>query len=299
MSRFARSAHPRIAPCRPRIERLEPRLVRSFAAVAVEPAPGAHLTTSPAVLTVTFDHPIDFTSRGFNVILLDRVDDSGGLTSINDATEADGPRDDQLQLNLTPGQPLSPGHYEIILTGGSGLLSTDEEGLSGDGTDQALGDFWIVAQGVGLGDASDKLGTPGPIPTSISDALDFQANLEDVTLYKITLPEGHFWHLGLEVSAQRDGGSLDSALALFDDQGRPIATDEFGRLDAPKDPFLFAGLRPGTYYVGVSGTGNLPGEPGGYDPATRSAGSVPQTQAGGSPSHSTSSPTPRTRPPSS
>ena len=55
----------------------------------------------------------------------------------------------------------------------------------------------------------------------------------------------------------------------------------YGRRDAPHDPFLFAGLRPGTYYVGVSGTGNLPGEPGGYDPATRSAGSVPQTQAGG------------------
>ncbi len=79
----------------------------------------------------------------------------------------------------------------------------------------------------------------------------------------------------------RDGSALDSALALFDDQGRPIATDEFGRLDAPYDPYLFAGLRQGTYYVGVSGTGNLPGEPGGYDLTTRSAGSVPQAQAGG------------------
>ena len=279
MSRFARSAHPRIAPCRPRIERLEPRRVRSFATVAVDPAPGAHLTTSPAVLTVTFDHPIDPTSLGLGDIQLDEVDGSGGLTSIDGATEAVGRRDDQ--LILTPGEPPSPGHYEIILAGGSGLLSTDEEGLSGDGTDQALGDFWIVAkEGVGLGDAID-LGTPGPTPTSTSGTLDFQANPYDVALYKITLPEGHFWRLGLEVSAKRDGGSLDSALALFDDQGRPIATDDFGRLDAPYDPFLFAGLRPGTYYVGVSGTGNLPGEPGGYDLVTRSAGSVPQTQAGG------------------
>ena len=167
MSRFARSAHPRIAPCRPRIERLEPRRVLSFAAVAVDPAPGAHLTTPPAVLTVTFDHPIDPTSLGLGDIQLDEVDDSGGLTSIDGATEAVGPRDDQ--LILTPGQPLSPGHYEIILAGGSGLLSTDEENLSGlplDGTDQALGDFWIVAkEGVGLGDAID-LGTPGSTPTS-------------------------------------------------------------------------------------------------------------------------------------
>ena len=109
MSRFARSAHPRIAPCRPRIERLEPRRVRWFAAVAVDPAPGAHLTTPPAVLTVTFDHPIDPTSLGLGDIQLDEVDGSGGLTSIDGATETVGPRDDQ--LILTPGQPLSPGHY--------------------------------------------------------------------------------------------------------------------------------------------------------------------------------------------
>jgi hypothetical protein len=109
MSQYARSAHPRIAPCRPRIERLEPRRVRSFAAVAVDPAPGAHLTTSPAVLTVTFDHPIDPTSLGLGDIQLDEVDGSGCLTSIDGATEAIGPRDDQ--LILTPGQPLSPGHY--------------------------------------------------------------------------------------------------------------------------------------------------------------------------------------------
>jgi len=109
MSRFVRSAHPRIAPCRPRIERLESRRVRSFAAVAVDPAPGAHLTSSPAVLTVTFDHPIDPTSLGLSDIQLDEVDNSGDLTSIEGATEAVGPRDDQ--LILTSGEPLSPDHY--------------------------------------------------------------------------------------------------------------------------------------------------------------------------------------------
>src|SRR5262249_40430058 len=68
----------------------------------------------------------------------------------------------------------------------------------------------------------------------------------------------------------------------FDDQGRLVATDEVGRSDAPYDPYLFAGLDAGTYYVGVSGTGNLPGPAGGYDPATGDAGSVPQSQPGGS-----------------
>jgi hypothetical protein len=273
--RFGRYRNPR---GRPWLERLESRDLLSLSVVALDPIPGVHLTTAPTAVTITFNRPIDPTSLSNNDIQLDQVDNGGGRTSINDVTEAVGPRDDQLILK--PGQPLWPGHYEIFLARGSGLLSTDLEGLSGDGTDQAFGNFWIVAKGVGLGDAID-LGTPGPIPTSIPGALDFRANPEDVKLYKITLPDGHFWRLGVEVSSERDGGSLDSALALFDDQGRPIATDDLGRQDAPQDPFLFAGLRPGTYYVGVSGIGNLSGEPRGYDPATSSAGSVPQTQAGG------------------
>ena len=66
-----------------------------------------------------------------------------------------------------------------------------------------------------------------------------------VSLYRIQLDPGHFWRLGLEVTAQRDGGSLDTALALFDDQGRLIASDDVGRADAPKDPYLFAGLPTG------------------------------------------------------
>ncbi len=108
MSRFARSAHPRIAPCRSRIERLEPRRVLSFAAVAVDPAPGAHLTTAPAVLTVTLITRSTPSRFGPSDIQLDRVDGSGVLTSIDGATEAVGRRDDQ--LILTPGEPLSPGH---------------------------------------------------------------------------------------------------------------------------------------------------------------------------------------------
>ena len=93
----------------------------------------------------------------------------------------------------------------------------------------------------------------------VPGTLDFQAASRGVSLYRIHLDPGHFWRLGLEVTAERDGGTLDTALALFDDRGRPIGTDEVGRKDAPKDPYLFAGLKPGTYYVGVSGVNNLPG----------------------------------------
>ena len=154
-------------------------------------------------------------------------------------------------------------------------------GLGGDGTDETLGDFWVVKKGVGLGDASN-LGTPGPDPTSTPGNLKFQADPKDaVKLYRITLPAGHFWRLGLEVTAQRDGGTLDSALALFDAQGKLIATDDVGLPDAPKDPYLFAGLDAGTYYIGVSGRGDIPGTPVGYDPAKATPGSIDQTQTGG------------------
>src|SRR3712207_8784353 len=55
-------------------------------------------------------------------------------------------------------------------------------------------------------------------------------------------------------SAERDGGTFNAALALFDSQGRLIKSDDKGRADMPLDPYLFAGLQPGTYYLGVSGS---------------------------------------------
>ena len=139
--------------------------------------------------------------------------------------------------------------------------------------------MWL-SPGSRLADAVD-LANPGSTPMEVPGSLDFQTASQAVSLYRIQLDPGHFWRLGLEVTAQRDGGTLDTALALFDDQGRLIASDDVGRPDDPKDPYLFAGLQPGTYYVGVSGVGNLPGLPGGYDPATGSPGSVTQTQDGG------------------
>ena len=54
-----------------------------------------------------------------------------------------------------------------------------------------------------------------------------------------------------------------------------------GRPDFPDDPFLFAGLDPGVYYVGVSGAGNLSGQPGGYDPVAGTIGTAGLSQSGG------------------
>ncbi len=156
----------------------------------------------------------------------------------------------------------------------------DGEPLDNGGADEALGDFTIRAQGLSLGAAAD-LGTIGSPPTVASGTLDFQDNPLAVQLYRFTLAPGHYWQFGAEVSAARDGGTLATELALFDAQGKLLATGDIGRPDDPTDPFLFAGLAPGIYYVGVSDPGNIPGQPRGYDPASGDPGGAAATQAGG------------------
>src|SRR5262249_50219728 len=147
---------------------------------------------------------------------------------------------------------LPLGHYQVWVFGSSGITDTDGDLLVPDGNTLVLGDFDVAVAGVTLGDAVD-VATPGPTPIDVRGSLDFQSNPYAVALYRIQLAPGHFWRLGLEVTAQRDGVMLDTALAVFDDRGRPIAIDETGRRDAPMDPYLFAGLQAGTYYIGVSG----------------------------------------------
>ena len=146
--------------------------------------------------------------------------------------------------------------------------------------DQVLTDFTIEPPGVKLSDAT-PLGTVGPAPIVTSGALDLQNKPTDVALYQVTLPDGHFWRFGAEISAHRDGGTLTTDLSLFDAQGHVIVSSKVGRPDFLQDPYLFAGLTPGTYYIGVSDPENIPGQPGGYDPVTGTPGSVPPTQTGG------------------
>ncbi len=281
MSRRPRSAQFCVDPTNRRFEWLECRHLLSFVVARVEPSPGARLTQAPTALIVTFNQPIEPSSLSRNDIQVTAVADDGGLSPLAAAIQGLGPEEDQLVLR--PGRALTSGRYRILLANESGLQSTEGETLDVDGSGEefrTLGDFWVDTPGIGLDDAID-LGTPGPIPTSVGGALDFGVNPQDVRLYRITLPAGRFWRLGLEVTSQRDGGTLDPALALFDGVGKPIAASDDGRRDARYDPYLFIGLGEGTYYIGVSGTGNLPGTAGGYDPAARTPGSTAGDEAGG------------------
>lgn len=249
---------------------------------AVEPAPGSILPGSPATLTITFDRPVD-PSSAFNNIRIDRADDAGAFTPIDfdkiPLEEFIEP--DSAEVTVRLGGALEEGRYRIVLVANSYLMGTDGSPLdTSTFEDRTIGEFAVVERGATLADA-DELGRLGLDLIATDGRLDLQANPEDVSLYRFELPEGHRWRVGVEVSAQRDGSPLDSALALFDAQGRPIAVAEFGRSDAKADPYLFADLAPGTYYLGVSGSGNLADLPGGYNPAAGFAGSLGQAQPGG------------------
>jgi hypothetical protein len=280
---FDRSPRPRRhnSRYRPRFEFLEVRMALAadpFSVELVAPAAGSVLHESPSTLTLRLSEPIfpDTLSTDFAIV---QTDSDGNPTwyTVPDQVALD---ESATVVSVTVGERLAAGHYQVWVFGTTGITGIDGRNLAPDGNNLILGDFDVKIAGVTLGDALD-LGAAGSIPIDVPGYLDFQANPYAVNLYRIQLDPGHFWRLGLEVTAQRDGGTLDSALALFDAQGHPIASDETGRSDAPYDPFLFAGVQPGTYFIGVSGTGNLVGTPGAYDPIPGSPGSVAQVQPGG------------------
>jgi hypothetical protein len=86
----------------------------------------------------------------------------------------------------------------------------------------------------------------------------------DVTLYALSLARGDT--VTAAVTAQSEGSTLDSLLRVFNAAGTPIAAnDNFNGLDPQ---LTFQAAAAGTYYVGVSATGNT-----GYDPHIARSGS--------------------------
>src|SRR5271157_1324723 len=244
----------------------------------IDPAPNSVLTASPLSLLLEFNRPILPDTLDNDVVVVQTDADRNPTSS----TSPDSLTMDQsaTRLSASLAETLAPGHYQVQILGRSAITDLDGNYLTNGSTNLVVGQFDVAVPGVRLADAV-ALANPGSTPEVVPGSLNFQTPSQAVSLYRIQLDPGHFWRLGLEVTAQRDGGTLDTALALFDDQGRLIASDNVGLPDDPKDPYLFAGLQPGTYYVGVSGVGNLPDLPGGYDPVTGSPGSVTQTQNGG------------------
>lgn len=296
--------------CRPRLERLESRLTLNgspagqllitayvlpisafdgatdslspnLSVLSTDPAAGASLTQGPSTVSVTFDRPVDpFSLFGSDILIQARQ--GTHWDNLFDSTNAPAETldDSGLVLTLTLPQPLAPGHYRLALPEFSLLAGLDGSSVADNGADQVLAGFTVTPPGVTFHDAQD-LGTVFDQPIIASGVLDLTADPGVVALYKFNVAPGHHWRLAAEVSAQRIGSALTAQLTLFDANGKPLVVANADRPDAPNDPYLFAGLDPGTYYLGISGMGNIPGTAGGYDPLIGRHGTSTGAQTGG------------------
>ncbi len=146
--------------------------------------------------------------------------------------------------------PLEPGRYRVALLGGFGSFShLVSNGAWDYMEDQTLAEFEVVGGEFG---SPINVGAQGPVARTFSGAL---TSAGDQALYKFSLDADQpLWRLGLQLDAERLGGGLLATLTVYDAHGNVVASSEGrrGLAPAPNDPYLFVGLPPGTYYVGVS-----------------------------------------------
>lgn len=148
--------------------------------------------------------------------------------------------------------PLGLGRYRLALVGGVGSFSQ----MIGNGAwdymeDQTIAEFEVVGAANPF-DAAIDAGAAGPTERTFAGSL---ASGADEAFYKVELTaDQSLWRLGLQLDAQRLGSGLLATLTVYDAQGHALASSagRRGLASAPDDPYLFAGLQPGTYYVGIS-----------------------------------------------
>jgi len=269
--------------------------------VAVQPYNGQRLSQSPQDLVITFNQPyVPFLMGSFDV-QLEEVNRDGTMTPVWNAgtapiEETDGTgteliipvqelnQTDYVSQNLT----LQPGHYEIELLGDTSI-SYFASGAMGPGPQlwdptqsYVIGGFTVLGTGATLSGATN-LGTINSFAPTVTGYLNPDIYQSAVHLYEFNLAQGHFWEVGLSVSAKSIGSGLQPALTLFDAEGDVLATRDSGTglPSDPIDPYLITGLAPGTYYVGVSGAGNLPNVSGGFDPVLGIPGQAGSPQPNG------------------
>ncbi len=274
-------------------EPLEQRLALSNLVPSLEsPVGGSTLTQSPTTVVINFNEPIDPNSLSSDPTSLESdvqiysLDSSGNQTPLIGvsgltATEALDPNN-PTKLDITLSQPLSPGNYEVAISTFSAIsaLNGDQDPnlLMGD---DDLGSFTIVnLPTIHLGDAS-LLPTPGPTPLQQPGVVDLSGTNPAVQLYRFTTGPATSWEFGAQVLTSTVGSTLAPTLALFDSSGNLLDVAQAGPAGDPNDPFLFDGLSPGTYYLGISDHNNVPGTPSGYNLQTGFAGSLSPSSSEG------------------
>lgn len=254
--------------------------------VATEPADGDSIQDGIEAVTIVLNTPLDAGTVPFGNLVLEH-EEADGTWSIVAADSEEWLDFGGTRLTLPLTETLKAGVYRLSLSANAFLVAEDGGLLVGDGTPRALSTFTVAeeltepvvdhepaepAVGPALADAID-LGVVDATVRSEAGTLDAGSPDTAVRLYRIAVGAGHHWRLGLEVAAERDDSPLDAQLGLYDAAGRLIDAADLGRSDAPSDPFLFAGVGAGFYYVAVAPAG-VDLANGGYDPTTGRIGRV-------------------------
>jgi hypothetical protein len=193
------------------------------------------------------------------------------------------------------GPALQPGNYQVAVEGLS-TLAQDFDGLYPGSVWDALNSsyapvpistFTVHGLGASFQDALG-LGTIGPTMLTIPGSLNPDDFRSAVDFYQFTLgpTPGNLWEVEIALGAQAIGSKLQADIVLFGADGtiQKAGLSGTGLPGDPGNPYLFAGLAPGTYYVGVSGAGYLPhapANPNGYDPELGVPGILGFSQPGG------------------
>jgi methionine-rich copper-binding protein CopC len=229
--------------------------------VSTSPAGSSVVTTSPTTLLVTFDRPVDAFTLGAGDFSLVHVASDGSTSPLTNGeawlSEGLDPSDSSGRtVALTLSKELAQGRYELLLNPDNQIQGLDRSWMAPASSAPILSDFTFTSARPGLASATE-LGTLGTQESVVPVVLDLENDPEAVRYYRFEVAPGHHWLVGLENSAHSDGGPLDSSVSLFDTQGRLISTANQGLPSDPSDPYLFAGLDPGTYYVGIAASSNL------------------------------------------
>ena len=138
-----------------------------------------------------------------------------------------------------------------------------------------IAQFTVLGQGPTLARATD-LGLIGPNAQSVWGFIDPGNYHSAVALYQFSVPDGQTWQFDAKLLAHAIGSPLLPTVTLFDSNGDVLASRSAsgGSGANSTDPELVQGLAPGTYFLGISAAGNVPGQAGGYDPESGKPGTA-------------------------
>jgi len=162
----------------------------------------------------------------------------------------------------------SAGTYVLTLNAaGSGITAV----AGGAALTASASDTWTT-QAAALVDAGDTLTLAAALGITSGDVRlsgrigDGSSGSRDVDMYRVTLAAGQTLTIDVDARTLSGGSTLDSYVRMFDASGRQLATndDDGATYDSR---LVFRATTAGTYYVGLSGYGNI-----GYSPTRAGSG---------------------------